>query len=356
MTAGFAKILFVDRDGTLIREPHDYQIDAFEKFRLVPGVIPSLLALAAAGYRFVMVTNQDGLGSDTYPQASYDAIQAHLIDVFGSQGITFAEVLVCPHLPADDCECRKPRLGLVRTYLADPDWDRTRSAVVGDRDTDVALGDAMGVRGFKLDDTRGWSKIVRELLATPRRSRVVRATKETRVTVEVALDGDGAAHAKTGIGFFDHMLEQIGKHGGFDLDVTVEGDLEVDDHHTVEDTGLALGEALRRALGDKAGIERFGFLLPMDDAEAQIALDLSGRPYFVMEGSFARPMIGGLATEMVPHFFRSLSEALGANLHVRVRGDNTHHMVESTFKGVGRALRQAIRVSGVGLPSTKGVL
>ena len=348
------KILFLDRDGTLIVEPPDHQIDALGKFRLVDGVIPALLSLRDAGYAFVVVSNQDGLGTRRYPLSRFQAVQEFLIHAFESQGIVFEQTLLCPHFERDRCACRKPQLGLVTEYLADPSWDRARSAMVGDRDTDVALAKNMGIAGFKLGR---WDDVARKLLRAPRTAVVKRVTKETAVTVIVDLDGKGRGRARTGIGFFDHMLEQIAKHGGFDLKVTVSGDLEVDEHHTVEDTGLALGAALRRALGDKVGIGRYGFLLPMDEAQTRVSLDLSGRPYFVFKGKLPREAVGGLPTELVPHFFRSLAESLGAALHIELRGENAHHMIESAFKGVGRSLRlAAARTGEAGLPTTKGAL
>lgn len=347
------KILFVDRDGTLIAEPADFQIDSYEKFALLPGVIPALLSLRDAGWRFVMVTNQDGLGTKRYPRRKYDAIQGLLMSLLGSQGLTFDAVLVCPHLPAAACECRKPRLGLVRKYLSDPGWDRERSCVVGDRASDLALAKNMGVRGIRYGS---WPAIARRLLGESRTAKVVRKTKETSIAVVVDLDGTGTAKVRTGIGYFDHMLEQLAKHGGFDLSVSVKGDLHVDEHHTVEDTGLAIGAALKKALGDKVGIGRYGFTLPMDETLASAAVDLSGRAHFVFKGRFPREKVGGLPTEMVPHFFRSLSDALGATLHLSVKGGNAHHMAEACFKAAARALRPALKRGGRGLPSTKGAL
>lgn len=347
------KILFIDRDGTLIAEPADFQIDSVEKFALLPGVIPALIALRDAGWRFVMVTNQDGLGTRTYPRAKWDQIQTLLMGVLSSQGISFDDVLVCPHRPADACECRKPRLGLLRGYLADAGWDRARSAVIGDRETDLQLAKNMGIRGIKMGV---WPKIAKELLGRPRTASIERKTKETSISVTVDLDGDGKSKIKTGIGFFDHMLEQISKHGGFDLELNVDGDLHIDEHHTIEDVGLALGAALERALGDKVGIGRYGFTVPMDETLASAAIDLSGRAHFKFGGKFPREAVGGLPTEMVPHFFRSLADSLGASLHLTVKGENAHHMVEACFKAVGRALRPAFKLGGGGLPSTKGLL
>jgi imidazoleglycerol-phosphate dehydratase / histidinol-phosphatase len=353
-----ARVLFVDRDGTLIEEPPDEQVDSLEKVRFMPGVFGALGALRGAGFRLVMVTNQDGVGSPRFPQAAFDAPHRFVIEAFTSQGIEFDAVFVCPHLAADNCGCRKPRTGLVERYLREMPVDLAASAMVGDRDTDLEFARNVGVRGVRVSRNGGphetWDAVVREL--TARRSRVERATKETRVVVAVDLDAERPAGIATGIGFFDHMLAQLAAHGGFALDLDCKGDLHVDEHHTVEDTALALGEALRRALGDKAGIGRYGFMLPMDEARVQVALDLSGRGHAAFEGRFPREQVGALPTELVPHFFRSFGDALGAAIHVSVTGENTHHMIEACFKGVGRALRQAVRRDAGGVPSTKGVL
>lgn len=354
--SGTRRVVFLDRDGTLIVEPPDEQVDSLEKLKLVPDVIPALLALRDAGYRFVIVTNQDGLGTEAFPREAYQKSADAMTEIFESQGIRFEDVLVCPHRPADGCLCRKPHLGLVRPLLTSGELDLARCAVVGDRETDLMLAANMGVRGFRVGPDLGWHHIARQLISAPRTARVERSTRETRVVVEVDLDGSGAAEIGTGLPFFDHMLDQLARHGGFDLKLHAEGDLAVEAHHTVEDTALALGEALRRALGDKIGIARYGFSLPMDEASAQATIDLSGRPYLVFRAAFDRNEIGGLPTEMFDHFYRSFSEALGAALHVSVDGRNGHHMIEATFKAVGRALRQAIARQGVGLPSTKGVL
>ena len=353
-----SKVLFLDRDGTLIEEPPDEQVDALEKVRLVPQVIPSLLRLRRLGWRFVMVTNQDGLGTPAFPRELYETCQNHVLELFRSQGIEFEEVFVCPHRADDRCACRKPRTGLLTRFLAANTLDLERCAVVGDRDSDLQLAANLGVRGLRIGGGAGesWPEIAAALGGMPRRASVERTTRETRLCVSVDLDGEQAIEVATGIGFFDHMLEQVAKHGGFGLTISCRGDLHVDEHHTVEDTAICLGTALRRALGDKIGTGRYGFLLPMDESAAEVALDLSGRGYFVFEGTFGRESVGGLPTELVPHFFRSLAEAAGAALHLRVRGENAHHMVEACFKGVGRALRSAIRREGDDLPSTKGVL
>ncbi len=353
-------LLFIDRDGTLVEEPPDEQVDRLDKIRLLPAVIPSLLQLKAAGFGFVMVTNQDGLGTASFPLEDYNTTQDFILRLFASQGIEFEAVLVCPHFKQDGCACRKPGLALITPFLAQNPIDTARSFVLGDRDTDMQLAHNMGIAGLRVraggEPSETWPAVTARILRSARQARVTRKTRETDISVQVDLSHAEGSAIHTGIGFFDHMLEQVARHGGFSLALRCQGDLQVDEHHTVEDCALALGAALREALGDKRGIGRYGFLLAMDEAEAQVALDLSGRPYFVWQGSFGRERIGELPTELVPHFFRSLSDSLGAALHISVRGDNSHHMVESCFKGVGRALRQAIRLEGTELPSTKGSL
>jgi|SRR5579862_1971851 len=353
-----AAVLFIDRDGTLIEEPSDEQVDSLGKVRFMPGVFAALAALQRHGYRLVMVSNQDGLGSAAFPQAAFAGPQDFLLEALRSQGIRFDAVFVCPHRPADDCACRKPRTGLLTAYLEANDIDLERSAVIGDRLTDLELAANLGVRGYRVllhgDAEHTWPAITRSLVA--RRAQRRRATRETQVSVAVNLDAEEPVSVTSGIGFFDHMLAQLARHGGFALELSCEGDLQVDEHHTVEDCALTLGEALRLALGDKRGIARYGFVLPMDEAQAQVALDLSGRAFAQFAGQFGREKVGGLPTELVPHFFRSLAEGLGAAIHVEVRGENSHHMVEACFKGVGRALRQGLRREGEALPSTKGVL
>jgi len=352
-----SKILFIDRDGVLIEEPADEQIDSFEKFRLVSGVVPALLRLRDAGFEFVMVSNQDGLGTPSYPRESFEGPQALLLQILASQGIAFREVLIDEHFPTDNSPNRKPGIGMVMHYLRDRRVDLDASAMVGDRDTDMQFASNLGVRGFRLGAGHyQWSDIAHALADAPRTASIERITKETKIRVSIDLDCVADPVVLTGHGFFDHMLEQLGKHGGFALEVQCAGDLHIDEHHTVEDCALALGAALKAALGDKRGIGRYGFTLPMDETQASAALDFSGRPYFVFDGQFPRERVGDLATEMVPHFFRSLCETAGLNLQLSVRGDNTHHMVEACFKAVARALRQAIRREGSELPSTKGVL
>jgi imidazoleglycerol-phosphate dehydratase/histidinol-phosphatase len=353
-------ILFIDRDGTLIEEPADHQVDRLDKVRLLPGVIPSLRTFAAAGYRFVMVTNQDGLGTASFPEANFRPVHDFVLHLFASQGIHFDAVLICPHHPHEACGCRKPATRLVDDYLIGRSLDRTRSAVIGDRDTDLELAERLGLPGYRIrcgnEPAESWELLAERLLRPARTATVERRTRETDIVVTVNLDQEGPTAIHTGIGFFDHMLEQIARHAGIAIDLQCRGDLHVDEHHTVEDSALALGEALRRALGDKRGIGRYGFLLAMDEAQAQVAIDLSGRPYSVFEGHFSRDSVGGLPTELVPHFFRSLADGLGCALQISVRGDNTHHMIESCFKGVGRSLRTALRRDGDTLPSTKGTL
>ncbi len=354
-------ILFVDRDGTLIEEPADFQIDAYEKIRFVRDVIPAMLKLRDAGYQFVIVSNQDGLGSEGYPQAAFDGPNNLMLQIFASQGIVFRDVLIDGTWPQDNAPTRKPGIGMMLPYLQDRSIDWARSAMVGDRPTDIAFAQNMNIRGFQLHTAQfggewDWNGIAHELADAPRRASVQRNTKETRIRVEVDLDRNAEPRTHTGLPFFDHMLEQIGKHGGFALSVQAEGDLHIDEHHTIEDTGLALGQALREALGDKRGIGRYGFTLPMDETLASAALDFSGRPYFVFEGEFKRERVGDMPTELVPHFFRSLCDAAGLNLHLSVRGDNDHHKVEACFKALARALRQALARQGTALPTTKGAL
>jgi imidazoleglycerol-phosphate dehydratase / histidinol-phosphatase len=354
------RILFLDRDGTLNEEVADEQVDSLAKTRLMPGVVPALLELKRAGFAFVMVTNQDGLGTQSFPRESFELAHRFILDLLGSQGIEFEAVGICPHFKREECACRKPKLGMIADFLAANDIDKQHSFMIGDRDTDLEFAANLGVQGLRIrlggDRGETWPAIAARIIGQARRAHIHRKTKETDIAVEVDLAREGPSTIATGLGFFDHMLEQIAKHGGFALTLQCTGDLTIDEHHTVEDCALALGAALREALGDKRGIARYGFLLAMDEAEAQVALDLSGRPFFVWEGKFNRERVGELPTELVPHFFRSLSESLGAALHVSVRGENSHHMIESCFKAVGRSLRQAIRLEGAELPSTKGTL
>jgi imidazoleglycerol-phosphate dehydratase/histidinol-phosphatase len=322
-------VLFLDGDDSLVEPPATAPAADREGLRLQPGVIPALLELKQAGYRFVRV------GTGVRPGDAPDFLQR----LFSSQAI--------------DLE-----LAPVAEWLASTALDRARSRVIGGTGSDIDLAERLGVERIRLqgDDALTWPQIATRLHRPDRVARVKRRTKETDIAVSVNLDQEAPVAISTGIGFFDHMLEQVARHGGFALELDCRGDLDVDEHHTVEDCALALGQALREALGDKRGIGRYGFVLPMDEALAQVAIDLSGRPYAVFTGRFGRDAVGGLPTELVPHFFRSLADSLGAAVHVEVRGENTHHMIEACFKGVGRALRRAIRVRGTELPSSKGVL
>mgnify|MGYP001160570419 FL=1 len=352
------KTLFIDRDGTLISEPpEDYQVDRMDKLAFEPDVIPALLALQAAGYRLVMITNQDGLGTPGFPQADFDGPHNLMMQILTSQGIAFDDVLICPHMPDDHCDCRKPKTRLVEAWLAEGALDTANSYVIGDRLTDVQLAENMGIQPIRYGaDGQNWQTIQQRLTQRDRHALVQRNTKETQVRVELWLDREGGSKINTGVGFFDHMLDQIAVHGGFRMNIEVKGDLYIDDHHTVEDTGLALGEALLKALGDKRGIGRFGFVLPMDECLARCALDISGRPHIEFKAEFNYQRVGDLSTEMVEHFFSSLSYAMMSTLHLKTKGKNDHHRVESLFKAFGRTLRQAIRVEGNTLPSSKGVL
>jgi imidazoleglycerol-phosphate dehydratase/histidinol-phosphatase len=351
------RILFIDRDGTLILEPPDQQTDSLEKLEFVPGVIPALLELRQAGYEFVIVTNQDGLGTESFPTADYEIPQQKMLDVFASQGITFSEVLVDPHFEHENAPTRKPGIGLVLDYLKSGELDLADSWVIGDRETDLMLAENMGIGGLRIGDSfENWASITHQLVNCPRQSTVERKTNETDIRVIVDLDAGGLCRAETGIGFFDHMLDQLASHGGFTLELRCRGDLEIDEHHTVEDCALALGQALNSALGERRGIGRYGFVLPMDESLAEVAIDLSGRPAIVFDADFPRDNVGGFSTEMVQHFFASLSQSLGAAIHLKVRGENTHHMIEALFKGAGRALKPALARQGTELPSTKGTL
>ena len=303
------------------------------------------------------VSNQDGLGSDSYPPERFNLVQEKLLGLLASQGILFDAIHICPHREIDYCECRKPRIGLVLGYLSMPELDRSRSFVVGDRETDLKLAERMGLQGMLYDRARNnWPAIVSQIQGRMRSCTVKRKTAETFIEAAVDLDNAWPLKVDTSIGFFDHMLSQFAKHAGISLKLSASGDLQVDEHHLVEDTALVLGRALRQALGDKSGISRYGFLLPMDEALTEVALDLSGRPYLVFDGSFTREQVGGFPTELIPHFFRSFVEQLKATLHLKMRGDNAHHQIESLFKGVGRAFREAKRVDGNDIPSTKGIL
>ncbi|MBO6258080.1 MAG: bifunctional histidinol-phosphatase/imidazoleglycerol-phosphate dehydratase HisB [Succinivibrio sp.] len=365
------KYLFIDRDGTIAAEPYDEQIDSTDKVVFEPFVIPALLKLQQCGFSLVMVSNQDGLGTESFPLNTFTPAHELIVNTLESQGIRFEQVLICPHKPDDNCECRKPKLGLVMPYLKDTSWDREHSYFIGDRDSDMAMGKNMGIGSIRYDRTsNGWQQIASSLSSAPRVATVERNTRETKIKISVDLDHAGLSHFDTGMGFFDHMLDQIATHGGISIDAKVKGDLWVDEHHAIEDTGIVLGQAILKALGDKRGIGRFGFVLPMDEVYAEVfsdnlntddvmvALDISGRPHveFTFDAEFSRDKVGQMPAQMVPHFFESLAVALGLTLHMHVSKGNAHHQVEALFKAFGRALRQALVRHGDELPSSKGSL
>ena len=361
-------VVFLDRDGTLIVDPPDEQVDSLEKLELIPGVIRGLQLLRDRDFQFVMVTNQDSLGTALFPTSSFERPQNKLLGILRGEDITFSDIFVCPHTPADQCSCRKPKTGLVDEFLRTHKSELGKKYMIGDRETDAQFGKNISFTAIRLSKpqpscadfvTPDFLEACRYVVRTSRSAHLNRTTAETSISVEVILDGTGTYTINTGIGFFDHMLAQLSKHSLIDIRLTTKGDTHVDEHHTVEDTGLALGEAIRQALGDKRGIERYGFLLPMDESLAQVALDLSGRPYFVLNGTFEREKVGEFPTELVDDFFRAFADGLRANLHITVQGRNDHHKIEAVFKSVARTLKQAVsldhRSEGL-LPSTKGAL
>jgi len=362
------KLVLVDRDGTIIKEPPDKQIDSLEKLEFVPGVISGLNLLSRSGYSLVLVSNQDGLGTESNPTEDYEKVQEKIISLLSGEGISFDEVFVCPHLPEDNCECRKPKTGLVDNYIARLKPDLNRSFIIGDRSSDVQFGKALGFKTalLGLDDScdpdfssENFSDICRWILDRSRSSQVRRVTDETSIEIEIILDGKGNNNISTRIRFFDHMLEQLSKHSGISIKINAEGDTDIDEHHTVEDTGLALGEAISKAIGDKRGIERYGFALPMDEASSEVLLDLSGRSHLEFVGTFKREMVGELPTELVEDFFKAFSDALSCTLHIKADGRNDHHKAESIFKAVARVLRDAVKINTEEIdriPSTKGTL
>ncbi|WP_278945318.1 bifunctional histidinol-phosphatase/imidazoleglycerol-phosphate dehydratase HisB [Parabacteroides johnsonii] len=373
------RALFIDRDGTLVIEPPvDYQLDSLEKLEFYPKVFRNLYFIRKQlDFEFVMVTNQDGLGTDSFPEDTFWPAHNKMLKTLEGEGIRFDDILIDRSFPEENSPNRKPRTGMLGRYLSG-EYDLANSYVIGDRLTDMQLAVNLGAKGIWLrsDDseaqqllmenpaispvliTDDWDRITEYLFAGERRATVRRTTKETEIFVEVNLDGHGRTEISTGLGFFDHMLDQIGKHSGMDLTVRVKGDLEVDEHHTIEDTAIALGEALSKALGDKRGIERYGYCLPMDDCLCSVALDFGGRPWLVWDAEFRREKVGDMPTEMFLHFFKSLSDAARMNLNIRAEGVNEHHKIEGIFKALARSIKMAIRrdIYRFELPSTKGAL
>ena len=354
------RILFIDRDGTLIEEPADEQIDAFEKLRFVPGMFRNLSFIRQRlDFKLVMVSNQDGLGTPSFPEDTFWPVHNFILQTLEGEGVTFDAIHIDRHFPEDNHPGRKPGTAMLTEYMDNPAYDLAGSYVIGDRENDRQLASNLGCRALILGDPGvTWDSIAETLFAGERRASVRRTTKETDIEVELLVDGTGRCDISTGLGFFDHMLEQIGKHGMMDLKVHVRGDLHVDEHHTIEDTAIALGECLRRALGDKRGIERYGYCLPMDDCLASVCLDFGGRPWLVWDAEFRREHIGDMPTEMFLHFFKSLSDAALMNLNIKAEGTNEHHKIEGIFKALARALKMAVRrdIYHYELPSTKGVL
>ena len=335
--------LFIDRDGTIIEEPvTDKQVDSLEKLALLPNVIPALLALQSAGYKLVMVSNQDGLGTASFPKPDFDAPQDKMMQILTSQGIQFEDVLICPHFDSDGCQCRKPKTGLLTELMRSGKVDLSKSAVIGDRDTDLQLAENLCIKGIRYKDN--WPAIVTELTTANRQGEVVRNTKETQIAVKINLDQQANGSITTGLGFFDHMLDQIRTHANIGLTVQAKGDLHIDEHHLVEDIGIALGVAFKQALSTKSKIARYGFALPMDECKAECQLDLSGRASFVLNADFSREKVGDLDVQMVEHFFKSFADNAAVSLILSVSQGNAHHQVEGLFKAFSRAIRMAIAV------------
>lgn len=361
------KVLFIDRDGTLVIEPPvDYQLDSLEKLEFYPGVFQWLSRIARElDYELVMVTNQDGLGTTSFPEETFWPAQHKVIKAFLNEGVRFSEVLIDKSLPSDIAPTRKPKTGLLNAYIYGA-YNLDESYVIGDRLTDLQLAVNLGAKGILIGkdtnsaaalSTPSWEVIYRFLKEQPRVAAVHRTTYETDIDLKLNLDGSGKSNISTSLPFFDHMLDQLARHGNVDLELSVKGDLEVDEHHTIEDTALALGQAFRAALATKMGIERYGFLLPMDDCLAQVAIDFGGRPWLVWEADFQREKIGEMPTEMFMHFFKSFADAAQCNLNIKAEGQNEHHKIESIFKAFAKAIRMAVaRSNGNNIPSTKGIL
>lgn len=380
MEAEKKRALFIDRDGTLIVEPPvDFQVDSLEKLELVPGALRAMHFIASRlPYELVMVTNQDGLGTDSFPEDTFYPAHNKMLRTFANEGVTFDDIIIDRTFPEENAPTRKPGTALLGKYLGG-EYDLAGSYVIGDRLTDAMLARNLGAKAILLRQpeadileeikregledvvelvTPSWDEIVPVLQGGVRRASVHRHTSETSIDIDLNLDGSGKANITTGLGFFDHMLDQIARHSGIDLDITVKGDLHVDEHHTIEDTAIALGEALHKALGDKRGIERYGFVLPMDDCLCTVAIDFGGRPWLVWDVEFHREYVGDMPTEMFLHFFKSLSDNARMNLFIRAEGANEHHKIEGIFKALARAIRQAVRRDPLHytLPSTKGTL
>ncbi len=370
------KVLFIDRDGTIIAEPPvTFQVDTVEQIEFLPGVIRNLHFIRKKlDFEFALVTNQDGLGTEVYPQENFDRVQAKFIQTLANEDVTFDKIFIDKSFPEDNLPTRKPGTGMLTEYFSES-YDLAGSYVIGDRTTDVELAKNLGCKAIFISNdqdilaekrlieycalqTTSWDRIAEFLFAGERKAVVKRTTKETDILIELNLDGSGKCNISTGLKFFDHMLEQIGRHSGSDLTIQVKGDLEVDEHHTIEDTALALGEALKKAIGDKRGIERYGFYLPMDDCLCSVALDFGGRPWLVYQADFKREYVGDLPTEMLLHFFKSLSDAAAMNLNIKAEGDNEHHKIEGIFKALAKAIKMAVKlyIYQYELPSTKGVL
>ena len=352
------RILFIDRDGTILREPADEQIDSFEKFQFVPGAISALRFISQhTDFLLVLVSNQDGLGTSSYPEADFWPTHNLMLEILHGEGVEFDAQHIDCTMPEDNRPTRKPGTAMLTPYI-EGDFDLKESYVIGDRETDAQLARNLGAKALILSEQTDWERIRQIVCAGERTAHVRRTTNETDIDVQINLDGEGRADINTGIGFLDHMLCQIARHGAIDLTLSCKGDLHVDEHHTIEDTALALGECLRKALGDKRGIERYGYCLPMDDCQCQLSLDLGGRPWLVWDAEFHREHIGDLPTEMLMHFFKSFSDAALMNLHIHAQGENEHHKTEAIFKCLARALKMALRrdVEHMQLPSSKGVL
>lgn len=363
------RVLFIDRDGTLIVEPPlTYQVDTLEQLEFLPGVIRNLYFIKKnLDFELVIVTNQDGLGTDCYPQENFDNVQNKMLEIFSNEDITFDEILIDKSFPEENKPTRKPNIGLLTRYFS-KEYDLKNSYVIGDRETDMQLAKNLGCKGIlistntnKANDYKtfdSWDKICDFLYAGERKISISRTTNETNIAIDLSIDGKGKTEISTGLKFFDHMLEQIGKHSSISLKIKVEGDLHVDEHHTIEDTAIALGDALFQSLGNKRGIERYGFCLPMDDCLCQTALDFGGRSWLIFNSDFKREYVGDFPTEMAFHFFKSLSDAAHMNLNIKAEGDNDHHKLESIFKSFARALKMAVKrdIYNYNLPTTKGLL